>query len=179
VRRFIPPAGLGIEVGVGSGRFSVPFGIKLGVEPSPRMAQFAHSRGISVCQAVGERLPFSDRQFDFALMVTVICFVADVSELLRETRRVLKTGGRLILGFIDRQSTLGQLYESRKETDQFYWQARFYSVAQVAHYTRQAGFNRLEYCQTVFGLPIKTSQVDPVGTGYGEGAFVVLSAEKL
>ena len=178
VRKFIPPAGIGVEVGVGMGRFSIPFGIKLGVEPSRRMAPFAHRRGISVCQAVGEWLPFRDGQFDFVLEVTVICFVADVSELLRETRRVLKAAGRLIIGFIDRESALGQLYESRKETSQFYRQARFYTVAQVADYTRRAGFNRLEYCQTVFGLPTNTSQVDPIRTGYGQGAFVVLSAEK-
>ncbi len=178
VRQFIPPAGIGVEVGVGTGRFSIPFSIKLGVESSRRMAQFAHRGGILVCQAVGERLPFRDGQFDFVLMVTVICFVADVSELLRETCRVLKAAGRLIIGFIDRESALGQLYESRKETDQFYRQARFYSAAEVADYTRRAGFNRLEYCQTVFGVPIRTFQVDPVRTGYGKGAFVVLSAEK-
>jgi ubiquinone/menaquinone biosynthesis C-methylase UbiE len=101
VRELLPRKGIGIEVGAGTGRFSVPLGIRLGVDPSGHMAQFAHQRGMSVCQAVGERLPFRDGQFDFVLMVTVICFVADVYRLLQEVRRVLKTAGRVIIGFVD------------------------------------------------------------------------------
>jgi SAM-dependent methyltransferase len=177
--RFIPPAGLGVEIGVGTGRFAVPFGIRLGVEPSRRMAQIVRGRDIGVCQGVGERLPFRDGQFDFVLLVTVICFVEDVSDLLREARRVLRSDGRLILGFIDRNSALGRVYESRKETDQFYRHARFYAAAQVADHTRQAGFDRIAFCQTIFGLPGKTSDIEPVRAGYGEGAFVALSAEKI
>ena len=42
-------------------------------------------------------MPFHDRQFDLILLVTVICFVDDVSTLFRELRRVLKTDGQLIV----------------------------------------------------------------------------------
>lgn len=178
VRRFVPPVGIGIEIGVGTGRFSVPFGVPFGVEPSRPMAQVGKHRGIAVCQAVGERVPFPDGQFDFALLVTVICFVDDVPVLLREAWRVLKPGGRLILGFIDRDSALGRLYESHKETDSFYRQARFYAAAQVAAYAVQVGFDRLEFCQTLSGLPRETLDIERVRAGYGEGAFVVLSTKK-
>ncbi len=178
VRRFVPPVGIGIEIGVGTGRFSVPFGVPFGVEPSCPMAQAGKHRGIAVCQAVGERVPFPDGQFDFALLVTVICFIDDVPVLLQEAWRALKPGGRLILGFIDRDSVLGKLYESRKESDEFYHQARFYSAAQVADHVLQVGFDRLEFCQTLFGLPRETPEIEPVREGYGEGAFVVLSARK-
>jgi len=34
LRRFVPTHGLGIEVGGGTGRFSVPLGIRLGIDPS-------------------------------------------------------------------------------------------------------------------------------------------------
>jgi len=176
VRRLLPPTGIGIEIGVGTGRFAVPLGIKFGIEPSRRMAEIAQGRGLAVCQAMGEALPFPDGRFDFALLVTVICFVADVPVLLRETWRVLKPGGRLIVGFIDRNSALGRLYESRKESDQFYRQAHFYSAAQVGAYTLQVGFDRLEFCQTLFGLPGERPEIEPVRDGYGEGAFVVLNA---
>lgn len=56
-----------------------------------------------------------------------------------------------------------------------YW----YSERATVFDQRARESDRLEYCQAVFGLPIKTSPVDPVRTGYGEGALVVLSAEKL
>jgi hypothetical protein len=35
VRKFIPETGEGIEIGVGTGCFSIPFGIKVGIEPAP------------------------------------------------------------------------------------------------------------------------------------------------
>jgi len=41
LRRFIPKTGLGVEVGVGTGRFSTPFGIRIGVEPSRNMGTCA------------------------------------------------------------------------------------------------------------------------------------------
>lgn len=178
LRVFVPPTGIGLEIGVGTGRFAVPFGIQIGVEPAARMAQIARHRGVSVCRALGEQLPFRDDQFDFALLVTVICFVDDVSALLGEARRVLKTNGRLVIGFIDRNSTLGGLYESRKDASKFYRDARFYSAVEVADWIRQGGFGKIRFCQTLFGLPGETLRTGPVREGYGQGAFVVLSAER-
>ena len=179
LRRFIPLTGAGLEIGVGTGRFAVPLGVTIGVEPAKSVAQIARSRGIAVCQAMGEQLPFGDNQFDFALLVTVICFVADVPDLLWETRRVLKTGGRLVIAFIDKDSALGRLYESRKERDKFYREASFYSVAEVAQWTVKAGFGGLQFCQTIFGLPDKNPDALQVRDGYGAGAFVVLSALRI
>lgn len=178
LRRFVPTTGFGIEIGAGTGRFSIPFGIRIGVEPSRSMAQIAKARNISICQAIGEYLPFRDNQFAFALLVTVICFVKDVPKLLREVARVIKVGGKVIIGFIDRDSTLGQLYESRKDTDKFYKEAYFYSAQEIAALVRQVGFRELQFCQTIFGLPSNDTTAYQVRDGYGEGAFVAISAIK-
>jgi len=51
--------------------------------------------------------------------------VKDVAQLLHEVRRVIKVGGKVIIGFIDKDSALGQLYESRKNTDKFYKETHF------------------------------------------------------
>jgi len=43
LQTFVPPVGIGIEVGVGTGRFALPLGINLGVEPSTQMARLARA----------------------------------------------------------------------------------------------------------------------------------------
>ncbi|MDH3796159.1 MAG: class I SAM-dependent methyltransferase, partial [Flavobacteriaceae bacterium] len=50
----------GIEVGLGTGRFSRPLDIKEGIEPSEAMAQVAMSRGIEIMGGIAERLPYAD-----------------------------------------------------------------------------------------------------------------------
>src|SRR3990172_2359216 len=72
IRRFIPDAGLGVEIGAGSGRFSIPFGIKIGIEPSERMARLAQSKGLFIIRALAEELPFAEDTIGYVLMVTVI-----------------------------------------------------------------------------------------------------------
>jgi ubiquinone/menaquinone biosynthesis C-methylase UbiE len=178
LRKCIPAAGNGLEVGVGTGRFAIPLGIRFGIDPSHRMLQLARRHGLLVCQAVGEQLPFRDGQFDVVLLVTVICFVDDVPTLLRELRRVLKSGGHLIIAFINRNSELGRLYESRKETSAFYRDARFYSVEEVTGQVQEAGFRSLRFCETLFGDATQLgSRSLEVRDGYANGAFVVLDAQ--
>jgi len=61
VKAMLPLGGNGVEVGVGTGRFAEPLGIKIGVEPSKRMRQIAQKRGIRVLDGVAEELPFEMR----------------------------------------------------------------------------------------------------------------------
>jgi hypothetical protein len=57
VKAMLPPGGHGVEIGVGTGRFAEPLGIKIGVEPSKRMREIAQKRGIKVLDGVAEKLP--------------------------------------------------------------------------------------------------------------------------
>ena len=41
LKRFIPPVGKGIEIGVDTGRFAAPLGIRVGVEPAKEMVEAA------------------------------------------------------------------------------------------------------------------------------------------
>lgn len=100
---------------MGTGRFAVPLGIRIGVEPAKAMADIAQKRGIEVYKAKAEKLPFDDSSFDFVLIVVTICFVQDPVQALREAKRVLKPGGYIIIGMIDKESFLGKLYESKKK----------------------------------------------------------------
>lgn len=175
VRAVLPHTGMGLDIGVGTGRFAAPLGIRYGVDPSPAMAAIARSRGVEVTISKAEILPFPDAYFDYAVMVTTICFVDDLGVALRETARVLIPGGHLIVGFIDRNSPLGRKYATRKDSDVFYRNAKFYSPEEVCSQLEQSGFHDLIASQTVFEHP---DEMSPVKPGYGEGSFVVLKAAR-
>jgi ubiquinone/menaquinone biosynthesis C-methylase UbiE len=49
-----------------------------------------------VLRAPAEDLPFDDDSFDVAVSTLVLCGVDDQPRALRELRRVLRTGGRLL-----------------------------------------------------------------------------------
>lgn len=119
VRKFLPQNGKGVEIGAGTGRFSIPFGITVGVEPSKTMADIAKSRGMTICDAKAENLPFDDNAFDFVLLVTTICFLEDPLQALKEIRRILRPDGKIIIGMLDKDSLLGKLYEIKKKDSSF------------------------------------------------------------
>jgi ubiquinone/menaquinone biosynthesis C-methylase UbiE len=77
IKDILPNFDNGIEIGVGSGKFALPLGIKLGIEPSFEMRKIAESRGIRVIDGVAENLPLEDESFELVLMVTTLCFLDD------------------------------------------------------------------------------------------------------
>jgi ubiquinone/menaquinone biosynthesis C-methylase UbiE len=101
LRALVPCEGRGLEVGVGTGRFAAPLGIAVGVDPSNAMLTRAAQRRVEVVRGVAEALPFPDGSFDHVLIVTTICFVDSPEKMLAEARRVLRPGGKLVMGFVD------------------------------------------------------------------------------
>ncbi|KAF5078362.1 hypothetical protein DSECCO2_140350 [anaerobic digester metagenome] len=178
VRELMPESKNGVEVGVGSGRFSAPLDIKLGIDPSREMGKLAKKRGVNVIEGVAELLPFDDMQFDFVLMVTTICFLDDVEKAFKEAYRVLKPGGYLIIGFIDAESPVGKLYEKRKDESTFYKDARFYSVKEVVSHMKKAHFRDFNFKQMLSQPGEELKDINPVKDGYGEGSFVVVRGVK-
>lgn len=174
VRRLLPEVGLGLEVGVGTGRFAEALGIRLGIDPSFEMLKMARQRGLSVAAGQAEKLPFADNAFDFVLMVTVICFLDDVEAAFREAERVLRPGGSLITAFIDKDSPLGKSYEARKGESPFYRDATFYSAKEVSALLEKASFGGFTFVQTVFHALKEIKAPEPVKEGYGEGSFVAV-----
>jgi ubiquinone/menaquinone biosynthesis C-methylase UbiE len=167
----------GIEVGVGTGRFAEPLGIKEGVEPSEAMAKKALDRGIEVIEAVAEQLPYGDLHFDFVLFVT-ICHLKDVRRSLAEAYRVLKPGGTVIIGFLDKEQLVAKSYMEKRHRSTFYSKARFYSVEELQKYLKDAGFRNFDFNQTLFGTLDSIQEVQIAKPGHGEGSFVVVKATK-
>ena len=178
IKRQLPKKGEGVEVGVGSGHFAAPLGIRFGVDPSSKMRTLARNRGIIVIDGVAENLPFENCRFSFVLMVTTICFLDDIEASFKEVYRILKPGSHIIIGFIDKDSLVGKLYQQHKNESEFYKEATFYSVEEVTSNLKKAGFINLKFTQTIFHRLSAIKKLEPTKVGYGEGAFVVVKALK-
>jgi len=178
IRSLLPAGKYGMEIGVGTGRFAAPLGVKVGIDPSGRMREFAQKRGIKVLGGVAEKLPFKDSVFEFILMVTTICFVDDIDKAFKEACRVLSPGGYLIIGLVDRNSPIGQIYLRHQNNSVFYKEATFYSVDEVLEIMKQTGFSDFSFRQTIFRSLSEVTEQEPVKSGYGEGSFVVIRSKK-
>jgi len=178
VRALLPWRGLGLSIGVGTGRFAAPLGVQIGIDPATEVLDYATNRGISPVQAVAEALPFADSSFDYALSVTTICFVDDATAMLSEAYRVLKPDSELVIGFIDRTSDLGQYYLAHQAENVFYQEATFFSVHEVEQALLDAGFSDLVWVQTLSRPLEKIQEIESLRDGYGQGAFVVVKAHR-
>lgn len=176
LRKILPKRGKGLEVGVGTGRFAAPLGIHYGIDPSKNMVKASRERGIDARLGVGENLPFEDSIFNYVVIIATLCFVKDPPKVLRESKRILKEEGKIIIGVIDRDSFLGKFYQKKKSL--FYKQAYFLGVRDVTNLLRITGFKRISYYQTLFSFPDKITSVEKPQRGFGKGGFVVISAYK-
>ncbi|MEW6609643.1 MAG: class I SAM-dependent methyltransferase [bacterium] len=176
VVRSVLPQGKGLEVGVGTGRFAAPLRTSIGIDPSFRMLKKVAKRGITVIQALGEHLPFKEAKFDYLLLIVTLCFVDNPQAVLAESRRVLKPGGRLIIGIVDKDSFLGKAYQNKNTV--FYKVARLYSVQEVIELLKVNDFKEITTSQTIFSLPKILKKVEPHRPGYGQGGFLVICGKK-
>ena len=109
----IAPSNNILEVGFGPGVVTerltklAPEGRVAGIDRSTEMVELARARNITAIQKCRvdlqwgsvERLPFGDSTFDKALAINSMHVWPDAIAGLREIRRVMKSGGRIALGF--------------------------------------------------------------------------------
>lgn len=167
----------GIEVGVGTGRFAKPLGIKEGVEPSEEMARLASKRGVEIIKGKAEYLPYSDLQFDFVLFVT-ICHLNNIKNALIQAHRVLKHKGSVIIGFIVKDKPIANKYIENKPYSTFFKNATFYSVEHIKRLLTEVGFKNLEVSQTLFGDLESIKEIQQPKEGSDEGSFVIIKATR-
>lgn len=178
IKDIMPEFNTAVEIGIGSGKFALPLGIKFGIEPSVKMRKVAENKGIEVIDGIAENLPLKNESFDLALMVTTLCFLDDAKKAFSEVYRILKPGRFFINGFVDKNSNIGKIYQKYKGKSIFYKIAIFYSTEEVISFLEEAGFKNIMFRQTIFKPLDKIDKVEPVKDGYGEGSFVVLRAQK-
>jgi ubiquinone/menaquinone biosynthesis C-methylase UbiE len=96
-----------LEIGIGTGlnlehydkaRIRQIVGLDPGLEMHPQARRRSRRAGIEV-ELVGlsaERIPYEDASFDTVLVTFSLCTITEPVDALKEMRRVLKPGGRLI-----------------------------------------------------------------------------------
>ncbi len=180
IKKVLPEKRKGLEIGVGTGRFAELLGVEHGIDPSEKMLEIAKSRGVKTYVGKGESLPFKDDEFDFVLIVITLCFVDNPSQVIKESRRVLKSNGKLIIGIVDRDSHLGKFYQKeKKQGHKFYKKANFYSTSEVIKLLKKHGFNRIVTFQTIFQPLEKIKEIKQPKESFGKGGFVVICGKKI
>lgn len=104
-----------------------------GVDADPAMLPVARARagasGASFLQGRVERLPLPDASFDVVVAVTVLCFVPDPAGALRELARVLRPGGRLVVGELGRWSAWAAIRRVKGWRGSPTWRAAHFRTA--------------------------------------------------
>jgi ubiquinone/menaquinone biosynthesis C-methylase UbiE len=122
----LQPADRVLEVGFAHGRTiervaeAIPSGFVAGVEVSEQMVRMASRRNRRYIEAgrvqlrlwQDTRLPFDEATFDKVYCVHVIYFWPEPQGPLREIFRVLRSGGRLVLGFRSRSDQRARNFPS-------------------------------------------------------------------
>jgi ubiquinone/menaquinone biosynthesis C-methylase UbiE len=167
-----------LEVGVGTGRFAQALGIPLGIDPSPALLDVARQRGIEALYGEGEELVFRAGSIGTVFLLTTWEFLSDPPKVLRECRRVLKAGGRLVNAYLDRDGKWGTSYAQRgRRGHPLFSHAHFDAYEDVKRLTEQAGFEVLSTVSTLFPGPGETVTMEEARPGFVRGAsFVVLVA---
>jgi ubiquinone biosynthesis O-methyltransferase len=139
-----------LDVGCGDGDLALDLtkggALVTGIDASTEMIDAArsrakqHSTNIAFQVAKAERLPFPSEQFDVVTAITILCFVEDAAPVFREIARVLRPGGRLVIGELGKWSTWAAGRRIRAWLGSRLWrQGRFWTATELRTLAERAG----------------------------------------
>ncbi|MGO0121976.1 class I SAM-dependent methyltransferase [Desulfothermobacter acidiphilus] len=145
-----------LDAGCGTGivaRALAAEGVRVtGIDSSPHMLEVARSRGgagITYREGDLTALPFAANRFHAVVCFTALEFVRQPEAALREMWRVLRPGGRLVLGVLNERSSWAR---RRKGKGVFAW-ARFYTVAELRRLLQELNPERMRWRGVVYFPP--------------------------
>lgn len=141
-----------LDVGCGDGALAVKLcqceAVVTAVDPSRDMLIAARSRAreeqcaVGLAQAAGEQLPFATASFDVVLAKTVLCFVDDAQAMVDEMARVLRPGGRFVIGELHKWSSWAAQRRLRAWFGSALWRrGRFRTAGELSRLARASGLD--------------------------------------
>ncbi len=157
-----------LDVGCGDGALASGLArrgaIVTGLDADPVMVAAARQRAeidgtpLKLIEGQAERLPFDRAAFDCVVAVTVLCFVRDAERAVAEMARVLKPGGRLVIGELGRWSFWAAHRRVRGWFGNPTWRAAiFRTVKDLRSLADAAGLNVVEIRGAVHYPPFGTA----------------------
>jgi len=169
-----------LEIGVGPGRFARALNVTFGIDPATSPLQLANRRGIISINAIGEQLPLQSESMGTVFLLFTLCFLSDPAAVFKECLRVMKPDGRLVIGFIPKNSPWGlRLGEQGKKGHPYYHHAHFRTIADTVSMLSNSGFILLESWFTLLQQPDRLVELEHPRVGVDEQAgFCVLICGK-
>ncbi|MFW6271131.1 MAG: class I SAM-dependent methyltransferase [Bacillota bacterium] len=116
-----------LDIGCGTGNFSIKLakmGCKVtGIDISQPMLEEAEKKAEKLNLDINFKkgdvlnLEFDDNKFDSVFSMAAIEFIKDLETAFKEIKRVVKPGGKILLGTIRKDSDWGRLYEKQAQKE--------------------------------------------------------------
>lgn len=117
-----------LDLGCGTGNFSIKLAQKgcqiTGIDISEPMLEKAAEKAsnlnlaINFIKADALNLEFEANFFDSVFSMATIEFIEDLEKLMQELKRVVKPGGKILLGTIRKESDWGRLYQKQAQKEE-------------------------------------------------------------
>jgi len=192
-----------LSIGCGSGLFEMLLAkdydihIKHGIEPSTDMAKIAEKRGLLVDVSPAETSEIAPNKFDIIMFNGSVSYISDLDLCIKKAFDALKTGGKLILIDVPKESGFASLYNLASAVDswahpllahispanpypiELVRSANWRTSDEKIKLMQTNGFTDLQYAQTLLTHPMYANdQVQEVIEGYDRGDYVAICGYK-
>jgi len=116
-----------LDIGCGTGNFSIKLAKKgakvVGIDVSEPMLAKARKKSennnlnIDFQKGDATKLKFADNSFDAVFSMAALEFIKDLKKAFNEMKRVVKPGGKILLGTITKDADWGRIYQKQAEKE--------------------------------------------------------------